>query len=97
MSKETCDEFIMHSLIEICHPQTEYYLDKSPEDHHPNSHKFKIQQLIQTFLDKATPMYMDLFRIKCHNKSRQRRNLAKLVQEWEGLQLDVTLLVTMLM
>ena len=34
-------------------------------------------------------MYMDLFRIKCHNKSRQRRNLSNIVQEWEEIQLDV--------
>lgn len=32
---------------------------------------------------------MDIFRVKCHNKSRQRRNLSNLVQEWETLQLDV--------
>jgi N-alpha-acetyltransferase 35, NatC auxiliary subunit len=32
---------------------------------------------------------MDLFRIKCHNKSRQRRNLSNIVQELESLQLEV--------
>ena len=39
---------------------------------------------------------MDLFRIKCHNKSRQRRNLANLVQEWENLQLDVCPLISLI-
>lgn len=89
LSKESCDSFLMSCMIEICQPQPEYYLDKNPQSLHPNSQKFKVQQLIQTFLDKSTPLFMDLFRIKCHNRSRQRRNLSKLVQEWESLQLDV--------
>jgi len=89
MSKETCDDFLMGCMTEICHPPAEYRLDKSTTAHHPKSQQFKVKQLMQSFLDKATPMFIDLFRIKCCNKSRQRRNLAKLVQEWEGLQLEV--------
>lgn len=89
-------------MVEVCHPLPEYFPEKSTQSEHPVGPKFKIGQSVKSFLDRATPvshprldiadvqMYMDLFRIKCHNKSRQRRNLAKLVQDWEILQLEVS-------
>ncbi|KAI8146778.1 Mak10 subunit, NatC N-terminal acetyltransferase-domain-containing protein [Fennellomyces sp. T-0311] len=47
------------------------------------------------FLKRASAPYIDYFKIQCHNRSRQRRILCKVLQEWEALQeeaeaIDVT-------
>jgi hypothetical protein len=56
LSKYNADNFLMQSVIDICHPQSEYFPDKSTQSEHPVGPKFKIKQFIQLFFDRATPV-----------------------------------------
>ena len=46
----------MQSVIDICHPQSEYFPDETTQSQHPIGPKFKITQCIQTFFDRSTPV-----------------------------------------
>ncbi|KAJ8652271.1 hypothetical protein O0I10_012127 [Lichtheimia ornata] len=48
------------------------------------------------FLDGAALPFVDLFKIQCHNRSRQRRILSKLLPEWEMLQEEATVVDNMI-
>ncbi|KAI8379557.1 Mak10 subunit, NatC N-terminal acetyltransferase-domain-containing protein [Radiomyces spectabilis] len=41
---------------------------------------------LDRFLDKASLSFIDFHKIQCHNRSRQRRILRKVLGEWEMLQ-----------
>jgi len=46
----------MQSLIDIVHPQNEYFPDKSTQSQHPVGPKFKIKEFIESFFEQATPV-----------------------------------------
>ena len=52
--KYDSDTFLLQSLIDISHPQSEYLLDKSTQSKHPMSPKFKVQECIRAFLERTT-------------------------------------------
>jgi hypothetical protein len=58
LSRETSDDFLKQILIEICHPQPEYFPEKSTQADHPNSLKFKVAQAVKYFFDRATPVFL---------------------------------------
>ncbi|KAI8885702.1 Mak10-domain-containing protein [Backusella circina FSU 941] len=41
---------------------------------------------LHRFLERISMVFLECFRIQCHNRSRQRRMLCKVVGEWEVLQ-----------
>ncbi|KAI9257790.1 Mak10 subunit, NatC N-terminal acetyltransferase-domain-containing protein [Helicostylum pulchrum] len=43
-------------------------------------------EALKTYLDRITMVFIEYFRINCHNRSRQRRMLCKVIAEWEILQ-----------
>ncbi|KAL4214340.1 Mak10 subunit, NatC N-terminal acetyltransferase-domain-containing protein [Rhizopus microsporus] len=52
-----------------------------------NSDKLvQAHQILKTFLDRISMVFLELFRINCHNRSRQRRLLCKMVGEWQVLE-----------
>ncbi|ORY95835.1 Mak10 subunit, NatC N-terminal acetyltransferase-domain-containing protein [Syncephalastrum racemosum] len=46
----------------------------------------RLRGLVNDFLNKASLPFVDYFKIQCHNRSRQRRILCKVIGEWEVLQ-----------
>ena len=46
----------MESLVDICHPQDEYFPETS-DSPHPAGPKFKIRETISVFIERATPVY----------------------------------------
>jgi hypothetical protein len=50
----------MQSLIDVVHPQNEYFPEKSTQSQHPVGPKFKIKQLIESFFERATPVTLIL-------------------------------------
>ncbi|CAI2175218.1 15106_t:CDS:10 [Funneliformis geosporum] len=46
----------------------------------------KISKLIHNFVDSTVKPLTDLYRILCHNRSRQRRNMCKVLNDWDLLQ-----------
>ncbi|KAI9245695.1 Mak10 subunit, NatC N-terminal acetyltransferase-domain-containing protein [Phascolomyces articulosus] len=44
------------------------------------------QKALAEFLERAALPLVDYFKIQCHNRSRQRRILCKVLQEWDALQ-----------
>ncbi|KAI7907062.1 uncharacterized protein BX663DRAFT_126645 [Cokeromyces recurvatus] len=42
--------------------------------------------ILKAHLDRISMVFVELFRVNCHNRSRQRRILCKIVNEWEILQ-----------
>lgn len=55
-AKYDSDTFLLQCLVDISHPQSEYLLEKSTQSQHPVSPKFKIQECIRAFLERATPV-----------------------------------------
>ena len=53
---DDADTFLKKSLVEICHPQVEYFADQNPQSQHPIAPKFKIQKYIEEFCQKVTPV-----------------------------------------
>lgn len=43
-------------------------------------------ETLKTYLDRIAMVFVEFFKINCHNRSRQRRMLCKVVAEWEILQ-----------
>ncbi|KAI8072180.1 Mak10 subunit, NatC N-terminal acetyltransferase-domain-containing protein [Gilbertella persicaria] len=41
---------------------------------------------LKSFLDRVAMVFVEFFKINCHNRSRQQRMLRKVVSEWEILQ-----------
>jgi hypothetical protein len=55
--KGDSETFLMQALVDICHPQSDYVLDKGTQVQHPTSPKYKVQQCLQSFLERTTPVY----------------------------------------
>ena len=53
-----CEIFLVQSLMDICHPQDEYF-EVTTQSEHPESPKFKIRESICGFLDRATPVSLE--------------------------------------
>ena len=46
----------------------------------------RAHDILKTYLNRISMVFVEYFRINCHNRSRQRRMLCKMVAEWEILQ-----------
>ena len=55
----------------------------------PSDPRFRIAQLMDDFMHRATRCFLDLFRTACQNRSRIRRTLCQNIQDWDDLQLEV--------
>lgn len=62
--KDDVDTFLKKCLVDVCHPQGEYFADKDSQSQHPIGPKFKIQKHIEEFYQKVTPVLAPL-RIVC--------------------------------
>ncbi|CAG8515287.1 6352_t:CDS:10 [Paraglomus occultum] len=45
-----------------------------------------IHNLLRVFVGNASKPWLNFLRVLCHNRSRQRRNLCKLLSDWDMLQ-----------
>lgn len=50
--------------------------------------RFAVAQHMEDFRQRAFPVYIDVFRTLCQNRSRTRRMLCRAIQEWDKLQID---------
>jgi hypothetical protein len=46
-------------------------------------------QLVDNFLNKCTPVFVNLLQILGHNKARQREKFSHILEEFAGLQEEV--------
>lgn len=51
--------------------------------------RFVLSQHMEEFRIKAFPAYLEIYRVLCQNRSRSRRMMCHLIQEWERVQMDV--------
>ncbi|GET04336.1 N-alpha-acetyltransferase 35, NatC auxiliary subunit [Rhizophagus clarus] len=58
----------------------------SPKDDLIDENKSEISKLVHNFVDSTVKPLTDLYRILCHNRSRQRRNMCKVLTDWDLLQ-----------
>ncbi|KAI9662182.1 MAG: hypothetical protein M1829_006164 [Trizodia sp. TS-e1964] len=55
----------------------------------PHDPRFQISKLMESFIERATGSYLDLFYVLCQNRSRTRRTLCHTIGEMDQLQLDL--------
>src|SRR5271169_5461572 len=63
--KDDADTFLKRSLIDVCHPQPEYFNAKGTQSQHPIAPKFKIQKQIEEFYHRVTPVLLSRSSIDC--------------------------------
>ncbi|KAG1468031.1 hypothetical protein G6F56_004071 [Rhizopus delemar] len=80
---------ILRSVEEMVNPP-EYWLSSSYKGKLPPKtnleHFLHAHEMLKTFLERISMVFLELFRINCHNRSRQRRTLCKMVSEWQILE-----------
>ncbi|KAI8979808.1 hypothetical protein BDF20DRAFT_532982 [Mycotypha africana] len=60
-------------------------MDLMPQNMNP-AEFMNAHDVLKAFLDRISLVFIEYFKINCHNRSRQRRMLGKLIAEWEILQ-----------
>ncbi|CAG8513798.1 12767_t:CDS:10 [Ambispora leptoticha] len=91
LGKFSVFQLIKDSVTEISNPPYVYFASRSDTDKPTNGAivdetKAKISHLVNKFLESAVKPLTDIFRILCHNRSRQRRNMCKVLTDWDLLQ-----------
>ncbi|CAG8537610.1 13125_t:CDS:10 [Ambispora gerdemannii] len=91
LGKFSIFQLIKDSVTEISNPPYIYFASKPDTDKPTNGTivdetRAKIPQLVNKFLESSIKPLTDIFRILCHNRSRQRRNMCKVLTDWDLLQ-----------
>lgn len=87
LNKYPVHQFVMDSISEIYSTKELFnVINESDETH--NDSKYCIFNSINNFIRTATPIYINIYRIMCHNLSRQHRNFCKLILDLEFLQTE---------
>ncbi|CAG8633316.1 6278_t:CDS:10, partial [Acaulospora morrowiae] len=91
LGKISIFQLVKDSVTELTNPPYIYFASKSEvgtsiNGSHIDANRAKISKLIHNFVDSAAKPLTDYFRILCHNRSRQRRNMCKVIADWDLLQ-----------
>ncbi|CCJ31245.1 unnamed protein product [Pneumocystis jirovecii] len=86
LNKFPVDQFIIDSISEIYSPAKQLFAVLNQLYEIYNDLKHSIFGSVNNFIKTASIIYVNIFRIMCHNPSRQRRNFCKLVLDLESLQ-----------
>ncbi|CAG8530810.1 20672_t:CDS:10, partial [Racocetra persica] len=91
LGKISIFQLVKDSVTELTNPPYIYFASKNEMDvlsngEHIDETKYKISRLTHTFVDSTMKPLTDYFRILCHNRSRQRRNMCKVLADWDLLQ-----------
>ncbi|KAL7317714.1 N-alpha-acetyltransferase, non-catalitic subunit, variant 2 [Mucor circinelloides] len=79
-------KFILDSIKETVQPPL-WWTSPTRQPAHVNPAEFiNAHDTLKTYLDRISMVFVEYFKINCHNRSRQRRMLCKVVAEWEILQ-----------
>ncbi|KAG5518505.1 hypothetical protein PMAC_002901 [Pneumocystis sp. 'macacae'] len=88
LNKFSLDQFIIDSISEIYSPAKKLFTILNQLCETYNDSKHCIFNSVNNFIKTASIVYVNVFRIMCHNPSRQRRNFCKLVLDLESLQTE---------
>lgn len=69
-------------------PSIMQLLQSSHSHSHSHSHSKQLDPQLDLFLKEAQLCYVDLLCVMCHNRSRQRQNLAHCIVSWDSLQVQ---------
>ncbi|CAB4442125.1 unnamed protein product [Rhizophagus irregularis] len=70
----------------ICTENRILDINASSKDDRIDENRSEISKLVHNFVDSTVKPLTDLYRILCHNRSRQRRNMCKVLTDWDLLQ-----------
>ncbi|PKC15017.1 Mak10-domain-containing protein [Rhizophagus irregularis] len=91
LGKMSMFQLIKDSVTELTNPPYVYFAPKidinaSSKDDRIDENRSEISKLVHNFVDSTVKPLTDLYRILCHNRSRQRRNMCKVLTDWDLLQ-----------
>ncbi|CAG8812464.1 4775_t:CDS:10, partial [Gigaspora margarita] len=91
LGKISVYQLVKDSVTELTNPPYIYFASKNEMDvlsngAHIDEAKYNTSKLIHTFVDSTMKPLTDYYRILCHNRSRQRRNMCKVLADWDLLQ-----------
>ncbi|CAO3680378.1 unnamed protein product [Umbelopsis ramanniana] len=78
------DEVIAESMIDLLQPPSWWFTKQRPQGMEDEAYR-EAKTVINSFLERAGLPFLDIFRIYCHNRARQRRIMCKVLGEWEIL------------
>ncbi|BFZ61026.1 N-alpha-acetyltransferase, non-catalitic subunit [Saitoella coloradoensis] len=85
LGKITLQQFMVDLITEFAGVHQHVSIN-APED--ASEQAVRAHQLVQDFLQKAAIPTVDLFRVFCHNRARLRRNMIKMLYEFDALQVE---------
>lgn len=80
--------FIIAAIEEVTGRRPELFDEKLAQVESPNDRRFRINRLVSGMLTRLEPPFFDLFKVLCHNPGRQRRNLCKILIDFDILQAE---------
>lgn len=81
-------DFIIIAIEEICGQRLDLFDRGHSKVETPNDRRFKINQIVSEILNRIDPQFLDYYKVLCHNPGRQRRNLCKILVDFDVLQAE---------
>ncbi|CAM0138013.1 unnamed protein product [Umbelopsis sp. WA50703] len=78
------EEVVAESIKDLIQPPTWWFSKERPSGLSDDQYH-EAKKAITMFLERAGLPFLDIFRIYCHNRARQRRIMSKILGEWEVL------------
>ncbi|KAG9292267.1 hypothetical protein G9A89_009079 [Geosiphon pyriformis] len=90
LGKFTIYQILKDSVTELSNPPYVYFSTRTeiekPQNGAAVDDRAQISRLVHTFMESSSKPLTDFYRILCHNRSRQRRNMCKVLTDWDLLQ-----------
>lgn len=80
--------YLIRAIEGICGPRKELFSLQHAEVEMPTDARFQINRIVSDMLARLELPYLDYYKILCHNPGRQRRNLCKILTDFDVLQND---------
>ena len=80
--------FIVQAIESTCGPRNAIFDPLYSKVEIPSDKRYQLNRLVDDTIRKIDPPFLDLFKVLCHNPGRQRRNLCKLLTDFDLLQND---------
>lgn len=78
--------FLIRAIEEVCGQRDDLFNNAKVEI--PSDNRFTIHDLVTSTLARLELPFLDYFKILCHNPGRQRRNLCKILADFDVLQAE---------
>ncbi|CAO3658996.1 unnamed protein product [Umbelopsis vinacea] len=85
------EEVVSNSMMDLLQPPSWWFSKERPQGINDASYH-EVKTTIFAFLERAGLPFLDVFRIYCHNRARQRRIMCKVLGEWEILLNEAVML-----